>query len=329
MRQDIIAIGSATQDVFLVSDKFIEIRSKKFATGKGIGLPAGEKIKIDKAISASGGGATNAAVTFTRQGFNAGCVSIIGDDQSGSSILDELRREGVDTRHIELSRGSHTAYSVILVLKNGERTVLACHDDSAKKEIAIPWAHIDSKWVFISAVNGSLEALKQATVWAERTSGHLANNPGAKELAHGIDALAPIWKRFDIIGLNHEEAAILTGIPYTKEHELFSYLDERIGGIFVMTKGPEGVVISDGNFLYYAGIPTKEIVDRTGAGDAFHSGFLIEFIRSGSIERAIQFATANATSVVMQYVSKAGILKKGETGKWPLVSVRRERIINK
>ena len=54
------------------------------------------------------------------------------------------------------------------------------------------------------------------------------------------------------------------------------------------------------------------------------SGFIAEYIRSGSIEKAIQFATANASSVVTQYGAKAGILKNGDWGPWPLVEVLKQ-----
>ena len=88
-----------------------------------------------------------------------------------------------------------------------------------------------------------------------------------------------------------------------------------------MTKGPEWVVVSDGKNIYRAGVPDSPIVERTGAGDAFASGFVTEYIRSGDVSKAIQFATANASSVVTQYGGKAGILKKDDWGSWPLVKV--------
>ena len=88
-----------------------------------------------------------------------------------------------------------------------------------------------------------------------------------------------------------------------------------------MTKGPAGVAVSDGKNIYKAGIPPSDIIDRTGAGDAFSSGFVSEFIRSNDTVKAIQFATVNASSVVAKVGSKAGILKKGDWRPWPLIKV--------
>jgi sugar/nucleoside kinase (ribokinase family) len=138
-----------------------------------------------------------------------------------------------------------------------------------------------------------------------------------------MERMGKLWKHFDIVGMNQEEAAAMTGIPYEQEDRVFKAMDEAIGGIFIMTKGSVGVSVSDGSWLYEAGIPNKEVIERTGSGDAFHSGFLSEFIRSGSIEKAIQAGTANASSVVMHYGAKNGILRAGDSGAFVPIEVRK------
>ncbi len=121
--------------------------------------------------------------------------------------------------------------------------------------------------------------------------------------------------------MNQEEAAKLLGLPFEDKDAIFKKMDELIDGVFVMTNGHEGVSVSDGQHIYTAGVPDSPVVERTGAGDAFVSGFISEYIRSGDISKAIQLATANASSVVTQYGGKAGILKAGDMGQWPLVEV--------
>jgi sugar/nucleoside kinase (ribokinase family) len=77
------------------------------------------------------------------------------------------------------------------------------------------------------------------------------------------------------------------------------------------------LAVSDGKKRYSAGVPEAPVIDRTGAGDAFGSGFVSGFIQSnGDIEYAIQLGTANATSVVEDFGAKTGILKKGDWGKY-------------
>lgn len=91
-----------------------------------------------------------------------------------------------------------------------------------------------------------------------------------------------------------------------------------------MTKGPEGVVVSDNTHIYRAGIPKSDMIDRTGAGDAFGSAFTAGYIEKGNIGHAIQLATANATAVLQEIGAANGLLKKGEWGEWEKVRVSKE-----
>ena len=319
---DIITIGSATRDVFMKSEQFKIIEDKSFATGQGECFALGSKIEIKDIVFTSGGGGTNAAVTFARQGLRTACVGAIGDDFNGKDIIGELNNEGVDTDYFQTNKNGYTAYSVILVHEKGERTILSYKGEGQHFDVnKIPFKKFRTKWLFLDSLGGHYDLLETAVSWAVKNKVKLATNPGGKELAHGLDKLRPLLKHFPIVIMNQEEASKLVGIDYDREPEIFKAMDEIIGGVFVMTKGPAGVVVSDGNNIYRAGVPDSPVVERTGAGDAFSSGFVAEYIRSGDMAKAIQFATANASSVVTQYGAKAGILKKGDWGPWPLVEV--------
>ena len=79
-----------------------------------------------------------------------------------------------------------------------------------------------------------------------------------------------------------------------------------------MTKGGEGVVVSDGKYLYSAlPNPDRKIVDTTGAGDSFAAGFLSDYIRyNGDIEKAIQLGLANSEANLSEIGAKTGLLEK-------------------
>ena len=320
---DIISIGSATRDILINADGFRSLDMPEFSTGKALCFPLGSKIEIKKIVFISGGGGTNTAVTFARQGLSTACVGVIGNDLNGQEVLNELAKEGVEIKYFQKHEDDFTAYSIILVEASGERTILSYkgegqHFDADK----IAFDQLQTKWLFLDSLGGHYDLLEKAVNWAVANDIKLATNPGGKELAHGLEKLKPLLNKFSIIIMNQEEASGLTGIDYKKEEEIFKFMDEIIGGVFVMTKGPEGVVVSDGKNIYRAGVPDSPIVERTGAGDAFASGFVTEYIRAGDVSKAIQFATANASSVVTQYGGKAGILKKDDWGSWPLVDVK-------
>ncbi len=319
---DIISIGSATRDVFFGADDIKKFKMDEFPTGEAVCLGYGSKIEMKKIVLTSGGGGTNAAVTFARQGLKTANIGVVGKDFNGTEILNELKSEGIDVSHFQKHEDDLTAYSVILVHPDGERTILSYKGEGQHFEAAkIDFDKLQSKWLFLDSLGGHLDFLEKAVNWANKNGVKIATNPGGRELAQGLEKLKPFLKNYSIVIMNQEEAAGLSGIDYKNESEIFKFMDKLIGGIFVMTKGPEGVVVSDGKNIYSAGVPDSPVVERTGAGDAFSSGFVVEYIRSGDIVKAVQFATANSSSVVTQYGAKAGILKKGDWGPWKLVDV--------
>lgn len=295
---DIISIGSATRDVLLES------------AGLDHAVP-GSKIEIKKLALATGGGGTNYAVTFARQGLKTACIGAIGKDPNGQEILSELASEGVDTSLFQQHDDDMTAYSVILVYPSGERTILSYKGEGQHFSAAqIDFSKLQSKWLFLDSLGGHYDFFEALINHAVKNNIKIACNPGGKELAHGLEKLKQLLKEIDIFLVNKEEAASLAPDlrPYIK-------------GIVSISDGHNGVTVWDKETSYTAGVPDSPVVERTGAGDAFGSGFVSEFIRSNNIEKAIQFGTANASSVVTQFGAKAGILKKGDWGPWPLVTV--------
>ena len=84
---DIISIGSATRDVFFSADDIKKFKMSEFPTGEAICLGLGSKIEMKKIVLTSGGGGTNAAVTFSRQGLKTACIGVISTDANGTDLL--------------------------------------------------------------------------------------------------------------------------------------------------------------------------------------------------------------------------------------------------
>jgi ribokinase len=82
--------------------------------------------------------------------------------------------------------------------------------------------------------------------------------------------------------------------------------------VIIVSDGPNGVCASDGKTIVQAGMyEDVPVIDRTGAGDAFASGFLSQWLLGKSLKESIVFASANSTSVVSQIGAKQGILHAG------------------
>jgi len=322
---DVITIGSASRDVFLNTSDFTIVDGKQFVTGEGLCLPSGVKIEIKKVVFATGGGGTNTAVTFARQGLKTACIGVIGSDINGAAIIEELARENVDTEYFQRHNDDMTAYSVILVQDGGERTILSYKGEGQHFQASIvPFDQLKSKWLFLDSLGGHYDLLTAAVDWAKNNNVKIATNPGSKELQHGLEKLKPLLQAASIVSMNQQEAGTLLGKDYQDVDGIFQAMDDIVKGVFVMTRGHDGVIVSDGTNRWSAGVPDSPIIERTGSGDAFISSFVSEYIRSGDISKSIQLATANASSVVTQYGGKAGILKKGDIGPWPLVEVSKK-----
>lgn len=326
---DVITIGTATRDIFLMSPFFRVLYDPKhlkkigFPTGEAQCLTLGGKIEINQPVFATGGGAANAAVTFSRQGLKVATLIKIGQDESAESILKELKEEKITPLAIR-EKNKATAFSVILLAPTGERTILVYRGASSDLKIKdIPFKKLKTSWVYISPGDISFPVIEKIFNYFSKNKTLIAFNPSRYFLEMGIKKLAPLLNKSKAVFLNREEAAYLTGISYSKEKEIFKKLDNLVPGIAVMTDGRKGVLVSDGIRLYSAGIFKGKVIDRTGAGDAFASGFVAGLIqkkescnkglcRSSSIEYAIRLGSANATAVVSKIGAKEGILTKRE-----------------
>ncbi len=324
MKFDVITIGTATRDVFIKSDTFHIDPDHHVLGGKGLVMPLGAKIEVPEIYFSTGGGATNAAVTFARQGKKTACIAVIGDDDSGHVILRDLKKEKVHTgfmRHVSQAYSltarpykDATAFSLLIEPSSGERTVLVHRGVSERlNAAAIPWSSIATKWFYVSSLAGNIALLRRIVAFAKKQHIKIAYNPGGKEL-NQRHALLPLLKSIDILIVNREEAAIITSVDFSKEKELFQVWDKMSPGINVMTDARNGLWVSDGTKIYHAGIyKEKKMMDRTGAGDAFGSGFVASLIDNpNDIHRAIRLGSANATAKVEGMGAKYGLLTKSE-----------------
>ncbi len=333
---DIITFGSATWDIFLRLKKFSVqeepawgwhiVKDKKFITSKGICFNSGSKVNVEDIYFSSGGGGTNTAATFSKQGFKVAYCATVGDDISGSEIIEELRRLRIDARFVFKTNLKPTNHSVILNSgSRTDRTILVYRGASellGKKDI--PWEKLKAKWFYLAPLSGKLCKITEDIInFAYKNEIKIAFNPGNSQLSLPSKTLKRILKKVDILILNQEEASLLTKIPFFYEKEIFKKINKLCSGIAIMTKGSKGVVVSDGKYLYRADILKIKVIDGTGAGDSFGAGFVSGFIRTKkNIEKAIQLATANANSCLTEWGAKKGLLKKNK--KFKRIKVQRK-----
>lgn len=335
---DVITIGSATSDVFLRSRAWEPQVSDRSPSGFDTCLPLGAKVPVDDVHFTTGGGATNAAVTFARLGkLRTAAVCEIGRDDPGAvAVLADLRRDRVDTTLIHRDPKLPTAYSVILVMGAGERTVLVYRGASQRLDTRrIAWPRLRAKRFYLTSLGGDLALARRILDHAARIGARVAWNPGGAEIAQGWARMAPLIAKCDVLNLNREEAAALTGIDPKNLKGILAKLwsvrspacsdcgpncdvCEVLSGIYTLiTDGSGGAYAHDGHTTWHIASRNLKAVNTTGAGDAFGSAFFLGLdlgVRKNefgyALDYALRLAMANAEGVITHMGAKAGILSK-------------------
>jgi len=312
--KDIIAIGSTTYDLVFRTE-FPTIRFPRVASKKALLVPFGEKYAGENMVPTLGGNAAHAAVTFARNNFSTALVSRIGDDAVAEAILNALKREGIDVCFLEKSKGEFSPMSVLFV-QGGERSIITYH--GALNSFSLSSAlvkELKARWWYVSLSGDSYKELDALLAYAQKNNIRVALNPSGRHISKGKKHLLAQLSKISFLVLNETEASKLVGVPFSQSARVFNKLDSMVPGIVAITQGERGVMVSDGERVYKAGVfKEKKRVDRTGAGDAFGSGFVAVLARERGeytpkvIKRAIAFASANATSVVETPGGTAGIM---------------------
>lgn len=301
----ILAIGKATQDVFLKSDEFSPQMEGKIAYTH---LPLGVKMEVEDIVFATGGNASNVAVTFARQGLESRYMWTLGHDPASETVLQDLDREGVDTSQVVRDDKYRAGYSNILIATDGERTILnnrGVSTDASAQDLNLR-AVADADWIYpTSLALGGIDLLRLIIDTAEENGTKVMLNPAGPELAEP-QKLKALLSSVDVLCVNKEEMQML--VDGETSEELVRHALHYVP-VAIVSDGPRGVVASDGKTIVTAGMyEDVPVVDRTGAGDAFASGFLSQWSQGKSLRDAIIFGSANSTSVVTKYGAKDGIL---------------------
>ena len=305
---DVVTIGSSTIDFFIETD--FNLIPWETPLGKALAVPFGEKFSSRDSLITTGGNAINAAVTFARQELKVAAAVKLGIDIPGEILEERLRVEGIKNKFVIWDDAAPTSRSVIL-LEGGERSIITYQGSgsylSAKD---LNFRKMRAKWWYVSLSGESHKLFPRIAKASFELGVKLAVNPTMSHLREGRKQLIDNLKYVDFLVMNEGEAALLTGVESSNEADLLRGVDKMVPSLYAVTQGSKGSIVSDGNYIFRAGIfKEKRMADRTGAGDAYGSGFVAGLIRSKEkcgqfgcdpekIQYAMRLATTNASSVV-------------------------------
>lgn len=319
----VICVGSTSQDIFFPTDEGLIMETPEDITAQvKVAFELGGKYRIKDRFEAVGGVAANVAQGLARLGVSVACYSRVGNDRIGEWAIQELEREQVATDLIVVDHEAKTDLSLILVMtQNGERTIF--HNRDANERLIIEEEKLKgAKWLFVSALNGDWKNNLSKLLEVKKKFGILlALNPGQHNIREDARLMSETLQETDVLLLNKDEAIELllhSSLEPKQEDlqdELFLLENLHVLGAKVigMTDGKRGAWGYDGKEYWHCPIHTRNsVVDSTGAGDAFGSGFFASWMKDGSLSVALKYGIANSGSVVGFYGANAGLLQEKE-----------------
>lgn len=306
---DLISIGDAAIDtyIFLEDADVIDVEGTRF-----LAMRYGTKIPVGSSYSTIGGNATNNAIGCARLKLNVAIYTNVGnkdDDAADDRIKARLKKEGVDTSYIIETEELPSNHHIILDFK-GERTILTNHQ---------PWKFNlpdlgKSKWVYLTSMSPSFkesDIVSQIVNYIERNSVQLVYQPGTAQIKMGLKKNARILSLCDLLIVNLEEAKLFLGydmdenIPVRKLLKKISDLGPKK---VIITDGKEGSYSFDGETFLHLEVFPAELLEMTGAGDAYSTGVISGLIYGKNLSEAMRWGAANSASVVEQIGPQAGLL---------------------
>jgi ribokinase len=255
-----------------------------------------------------GGKAANVAFLAGKLGRKAQLFAHTGDDDLAEQAIAPLRETGVDLRGIKKIRNGHTGVTMITVPYEGKRSVVRapnangfwCPDDVAPVISAIGAAEADSVLVVDCEIPAFV--VEQALRAARQRGMRTVLAPSAMSRVN--DALL---KLADVIVLKTSAATALTGVTCSDIDSVIiaaqSLLERGIAVACI--KLPQGgcVLAEDGCAFHIAPVPV-DVVDTTGAGDAFTGALVVALLEKRPPHQAARFAVAASHLAVTAYGSQ-------------------------
>ena len=303
---DFISIGDTQHDVFLELEQETKVLEDKKSKVKYLGVVYAEKIPVKKFTSIPAvGNSANVAIGCSRLGLKTAFYTVLGSDITGKEEFKVFKKEKVATDYIVWDRKRQSNFSAVLNYK-GERTILVHHEH---RLYALPKL-APSKWLYLSSLGPGFEKLhSQIPSYLKKHGVDMGFNPGSFQMKAGLKKLAPVMRASKVFFVNKEEAETL--LKKRADIKTLLKLLHRLGPkIVVITNGPKGSYAFDGSSVLYLSVFPAPIVERTGTGDAYSTGFLAALASGKSVGEAMRWGTFNSASVLQHIGAREGLLLK-------------------
>jgi sugar/nucleoside kinase (ribokinase family) len=286
---DVIGVGHACYDSLCKIPKYPEVDT------------ANRILSID---DQAGGAVSQALVTLSRLGASTAYVGNLGDDKAGQYLLNDFKKENVNTDYIKVCHTtvSSTAY-ILISQETGQRTIFYYPGKIPSLEVdkdmelfirEAKYLHLDAT-DYVSAVKAAEAARRN----------HVQVSLDGCEVEQDIQKTIHLISLVDILITNQTFPLLVTG-----SNNLLDSIRKlgELGPKFVITTcGADGSYYYDGTRMIKYPAYNITPVDTTGAGDSFHGAFMFGLVNHYSTEKCIQFASAVSAINCMTIGGRAGL----------------------
>jgi len=236
-----------------------------------------------------GGKGSNQAVGAARLGAAVSFVGCIGDDRFGDGAVELWDEEGVAVDHVRRTDDAHTGVGFVVVDDDGENAISVApgaNGHLSPADVRAAREPIRSADVLLCQLETDLDPVIEAARIADDAGTEVILNPApARELPETL------LDHVDVLTPNRGEACVLSGRDPTaevSESALLDSLSEFGVETTVLTLGDGGAIVDDGAREHVDAVDV-EVVDTTGAGDAFNAGVAVARAEGRSIVAASRF----------------------------------------
>jgi pseudouridine kinase len=277
-KRPVVCIGAANLDRKLRSNGALALRTSNPAS----------------AVESFGGVARNIAENLARLGTQVALLTATGKDSSGAALLAHAEALGIDTRGaLTLDDAASGTYTAVLD-QDGEMVValadMALYDRIDAAFVASRQAQLASSSLLVADLNLPLDTVEALRLEAKRIDAPLVlvavSEPKMARLPRELDGVS-------LLILNAGELATRVGRPLARVDELKAAMrDVQAQGArdLVVTRGAEGVLLTTPDGILHLPAQAADVVDVTGAGDAFAAAVCWSLLQSPDQEHALELA---------------------------------------
>ena len=267
---DVVVVGSANLDLV--------------ASTARLPLP-GETVVATRYEEHAGGKGLNQAVAASRSGARVAFVGAFGDDSPGRTLRDVAETDGIDLRASGTSTVAPTGRALITVDDRGENSIVVVPGANATV-VVDPDTFMASTpgRVVLAQLEVPTGVIHTALATARAAGARTVLNP-APVPPNGLDGLDGLLSVCDIVIPNEHELELLGGVD--------RLLDEGVGTV-VVTMGGAGVLVvdADSGERWSVDAHDVQVMDTTGAGDAFCGAFAARIAAGDPLDAAVRYAAA-------------------------------------